>query len=196
MRGRPERAALERDRFVEVSQLNLFLGFAPFIVFAILMRLSVDLALWLAFAIAFTIGIRFFVRTREFRILDLGNIAMFGFLALFCGFVEPELGASAIRLIIDIGLFGIALASLAARQPFTLQYAREEVSPEVWASSAFIRANYVITLVWMSAFAVMSAADAAQAFQQVSGGLGATKTAHLWLSYAQSKSAPASAAAH
>jgi hypothetical protein len=89
---------------------------------------------------------------------------MFGFLALFCGFVEPELGASAIRLIIDIGLFGIALASLAARQPFTLQYAREEVSPEIWASSAFVRANYVITLVWMSAFAIMSVADGAATF--------------------------------
>jgi hypothetical protein len=38
--------------------------------------------------------------------------------------------------------------------------------------------------------------DAAQAFQQVSGGPGATKTARLWLSYAQAKASPASAAAH
>jgi hypothetical protein len=38
--------------------------------------------------------------------------------------------------------------------------------------------------------------DAVAAFQQVSGGAGATKAAHLWLIYAQSKAAPAAAAAH
>jgi hypothetical protein len=144
--------------------MSLFLGFAPFIVFAILMRLSVDLALWIALGLAFTIGIRGFLRTRVLRILDVGSTAIFAFLAIFCGFVEPEMQASAIRLILDIALFGIALASLAARQPFTLQYARDEVVPETWSSSAFVRANYVITLVWMTAFAVMSVADAAATF--------------------------------
>jgi len=39
-------------------------------------------------------------------------------------------------------------------------------------------------------------ADAAQAFQAVSGGTGETRAAHLWMLYAQSKSAPASASAH
>jgi hypothetical protein len=144
--------------------VNLFVGFAPFIVFAILMRLSVDVALWVAFAIAFTIGIRGFLRTGDIRILDIGSMVVFGFLALFCGIVEPELEASAIRLIIDISLVAIALASLAARQPFTLQYARDDVEPDVWSSSAFVRANYVITLVWMTAFAIMSAADAEATF--------------------------------
>jgi hypothetical protein len=144
--------------------MSLFLGFAPFIVFAILMRLSVELALWIAFAVAFTIGIRGFVRTRSLRILDVGATAVFGFLALFCGFIETDLDGAAIRLVIDLTLVGIALASLAARQPFTMQYAREEVPPEVFSSTAFVRANYVVTLVWMTAFALMSAADAAAAF--------------------------------
>jgi hypothetical protein len=31
--------------------------------------------------------------------------------------------------------------------------------------------------------------DAVQAFQQITGGLGETKTAHLWLSFARAKSA-------
>jgi len=144
--------------------LSLFLGFVPFIVFALLTRLCVDLALWMAFAMAFAIGMRGFLHAREVRILDVGNIVMFGFLALFCGFIEPELEASAIRLVVDVALVGIALASLVGRQPFTLQYARESVAPTMRNASQFIRANYVITFVWMMAFALMALADGAATF--------------------------------
>ena len=132
--------------------------------FALLTRLSVDLALWLSFAAAFAIGISGFLKHRILRVLDAGSTAIFGFLALFCGFVEPGLQVSAIRLIIDISLFGIALASIIAREPFTLQYARGEVDPAILAGSPFIRANYLITLVWMIAFAIMAAADGAATF--------------------------------
>ncbi len=144
--------------------MTLFLGYAPFIVFAVLTRLSVDLALWVALGVAFTIGIRGFLRSREVRILDVGNITMFGLLAFYCGFVSPGLQASAIRLVVDVALMGISLASLAARQPLTLQYARDEVDPVEWSASSFVRANYVVTLVWMTAFAIMAVADGAATF--------------------------------
>jgi len=51
------------------------------------------------------------------------------------------------------------LVSLALRQPFTLQYAREQVPPELWGSPRFVRANYIITAVWAAAFAVLVIAD-------------------------------------
>ena len=132
--------------------------------FALLTRLSVDLALWLAFATAFAIGISGFLKHRVLRVLDAGGAAIFGFLALFGDFVEPGLPVSAIRLIIDISLFAIALASLVARQPFTLQYARGEVTPDLLVRPSFVRANYLITFVWLVAFAVMAAADGAATF--------------------------------
>lgn len=132
--------------------------------FALLTRLDVNLALWLAFAAAFAIGISGFLKHRVLRVLDAGSAAIFGFLALLCGFVEPGLQVSAVRLIIDISLFAIALASLVARQPFTLQYARGEVKTDVLVQPFFVRANYLITLVWLVAFAVMAAADGAATF--------------------------------
>lgn len=132
--------------------------------FALLTRLSVDLALWLAFAAAFAIGMSGFLRHRVLRVFDAGSAAIFGFLALFSGFVEFGLQASAIRLIIDISLFAIALASIVARQPFTLQYARGEVAPDVLARPSFVRANYLMTFVWLVAFAVMAGADGAATF--------------------------------
>ena len=36
--------------------MAILLGFAPFILFSLLTNVSVDLALWLAFAAAFAIG--------------------------------------------------------------------------------------------------------------------------------------------
>jgi hypothetical protein len=51
------------------------------------------------------------------------------------------------------------MASIAIRQPFTLQYAREQVPQEVWASPEFVRTNYVITAVWALAFVVLVVAD-------------------------------------
>jgi len=49
--------------------------------------------------------------------------------------------------------------SIAIRQPFTLQYARESVPQALWSSREFLRTNDVISAVWALAFAVLVAAD-------------------------------------
>jgi hypothetical protein len=46
-----------------------------------------------------------------------------------------------------------------ASRPFTLQYAREQVSPEFWGNPTFIRTNDIITAVCAAAFAVTVASD-------------------------------------
>jgi cyanate permease len=61
----------------------------------------------------------------------------------------------------------IVLASMAIRKPFTLQYAREQVSPEYWDRPQFVKTNYIITAVWAAAFAVMVAAEAALVYVPV-----------------------------
>src|ERR1700760_4731770 len=141
--------------------MNLVLGFAPFILFVVLMRLSTDLALWIAFAAAFTLGIRSFLDTRVLKTLDAGSTALFGLLALYKGFIQPSLSQETVMLAVEGGLLAVMIASLLLHEPFTLQYAREQVAPEQWGSQTFLRANYVVTAVWMAALAVMTAADAA-----------------------------------
>jgi hypothetical protein len=144
--------------------VNLLVGFVPFVLFAIFTRLSVDLALWLAFATAFAIGISGFLKHRALRVLDAGSAAVLGFLALYYGFVEPGLQVSAVRLVVDISLCAITLASLVARQPLTLQYAQGDVAADILVRPSFIRANYFITFVWLVAFAVTACADGAATF--------------------------------
>jgi hypothetical protein len=51
------------------------------------------------------------------------------------------------------------LASLILHEPFTLQYSREQVSPENWQTPQFRRSNYLLTGVWVAALALMAAAD-------------------------------------
>ena len=144
--------------------MGILLGFAPFIVFALLTELSVDLALWAALAAAFVIGIRDFAQTRLLRVLDVGSIFLFGVLALYTGFIQPSLSIQAVRLVVDGGLMIIALVSILIGSPFTLDYAREQVPEEFWHTPLFLRTNYIITGVWVLAFGAMTAADAAATF--------------------------------
>lgn len=50
-------------------------------------------------------------------------------------------------------LLVMAAGSLLLRRPFTLGYAREETDPGVWTHPEFLRANYIIAMVWTLAFA-------------------------------------------
>jgi hypothetical protein len=144
--------------------MNLVLGFVPFILFVVLMRVSTDLALWIAFAAAFTLGMRSFLDTRVLKTLDAGNTGLFGLLAIYKGFVQPGLSFGAVLLAVDGGLLTIVIASLLLHEPFTLQYAREQVTPEQWQTPLFLRTNYVVTGVWVVALALMTGADAAATF--------------------------------
>jgi hypothetical protein len=144
--------------------MGILLGFAPFIVFALVAGISVDLALWAALAAAFVNAMRDFSRTKHLRILDVGSFALFGLLALYTGFIQPSLSIQAVRLVVDSGLMVIALATIVVGNPFTLDYAREQVPQEFWRAPLFLRTNYIVAAVWVAAFAAMTAADAVATF--------------------------------
>src|SRR5579862_2635261 len=132
----------------------LILGFAPFILFSILSRLSADLALWVSFAAAFVVTIRDFVERPALRLLDGARLALFGLLAI-------------VRTTLDLGLMLVIAFSLLSRRPFSAQYASGETQGLVWPLPAFLRVNYVISLGWAGAFAAMTLADGAVALLSV-----------------------------
>ena len=81
---------------------------------------------------------------------------------------------------VDAGLTLIVLASMALRQPFSLQYARERVDRAHWDSPAFLHTNYVISAAWAAAFGVLVLADIAMAYMPAlphAGGVVATVAA-------------------
>ncbi|HEY2033191.1 MAG TPA: hypothetical protein VGH02_05850 [Rhizomicrobium sp.] len=144
--------------------MGILLGFAPFIVFALLTGLSVSLALWLAFAVAFAIGIRDFLHAKMIRMLDITCLMLFAMLAIYTGFIQPSLPVQAVRMIADVVLLLLALISMARKIPFTEQYVRDEMPERFWDTPAFARASYVLSGVWAAAFLVMAVADGLTTF--------------------------------
>jgi hypothetical protein len=54
----------------------------------------------------------------------------------------------------NVALALFAFATLVARRPFTVAYAKERAPQEYWDSSLFLHINYAISAVWAAAFAV------------------------------------------
>jgi len=133
--------------------LNFLAGFAPFVTFTVLSRLSISFGLWAAFAFAFALGLPEFLHTRTIRTLDGGGIALFGLSALLSGILTALSNFNTARFVVIIGMLAIALTSFIQRQPLVLQYSNSETDPRS------TRWGTVITAVWAIAFAVMAAMD-------------------------------------
>lgn len=141
--------------------MGMLLSFSPFIVYALLSgRTSLVTALGAAAAIAIVLLLRErFVRHKALKLLEIGTAVLFSGLAIYVGATHGQWSVPEVRLAVDGGLLAIVLVSMAIRQPFTLQYAREQVPPEVQDSPGFIMVNWHITMVWALAFVLMVAAD-------------------------------------
>jgi hypothetical protein len=54
----------------------------------------------------------------------------------------------------NAALLVITFGSILIRMPFTLQYAREDTPEEYWHTPEFLRVNYLISWIWVVAFAI------------------------------------------
>src|SRR5438105_478891 len=140
--------------------LAMVLGFVPVAIFTLLASVSQDLALWAGLAAAFVVSIRDFALEPVLRLLDVGSLVVFALLAFYAGFIHPGITTQLTRFVVDGGFFALALVSILLRNPLTIQYAREQVTNEVWATRPFLLTNYALTAVWMFCFAIMAAANA------------------------------------
>lgn len=146
--------------------MNLLLAFAPFIVFVVAERLfGIPIGLAAGAATSALLLVRDLVTPgRSPKLLELGTFFLFGGLTLYALATGVQWSIAAVRLRVDAGLVLIVLASLALRQPFSLQYAREGVDRSHWDSPAFLHVNVVISAAWALAFAVLVLADIVMAY--------------------------------
>src|ERR1700754_5216007 len=122
--------------------MNLVVGFAPFILFTLLSRLSADLALWVAFAAAFVVTIRDFVESPSLRLLDIASLALFALLALVRGFLDPNLSLAGVRFVAALVLLMALAIPLALKKPFSVDYARLDQKDAGWPTQVFLKFNY------------------------------------------------------
>lgn len=143
--------------------MGILLAFAPFIAFAVLDRFVGPVwSLAAGTAVSALLLLRDLVSPhRQPKILEIGTFLLFGGLTVFMLLRGSSLSVIAVRVCVDAGLLAIVLASMALRRPFTLQYARESVPPELWNTATFLRMNYVVSGAWAAAFTLMVIAELA-----------------------------------
>ena len=140
--------------------MTSLLVLAPFGVFAMLLLVApAPVALFAAAAVAFGAIAYDVFGGRSVKMLAAGSLVLFVALGCYLTLVDPSWSTTAVRLAVDGGVLAMALLSIAIRRPFTAQYARESVTPEVSRLPAFLIANYIITLAWTAALALMIVAN-------------------------------------
>jgi hypothetical protein len=143
--------------------MGTLLAFAPFIIFCVINGFVGTAAGLMAAAAtsAVLLARDCLGRDKSVKVLDLGCLMLFAGLAFWTALARGEWSVIGVRLWVDAGLLAIVLVSIAIGEPFTLQYARERVAPELWKTPEFIHTNYIVTAVWGAVFAVMVLADLA-----------------------------------
>jgi hypothetical protein len=140
--------------------MSFFLILLPFFALATLSWvMSVTVSLLVGAAIALALITRERMLGASAKILNIGAVVLFSGLGIFLMLTHGEWSAGSVRMAIDAGFLIMALTSIALRFPFTLQYARENVTADVATTPAFIRVNYILTWAWVGAFVLMLVAD-------------------------------------
>jgi hypothetical protein len=144
--------------------MGALLGFLPFIVFALAEK---AMGIVPALAAGALVSSALLVRARmhgtpEINILEAGSALVFAALTLLAWVWGDASGAWSVwlvRLWVDGGLLISVLLGLALRRPFTLQYARQQVSPEIALKRRFLRTNNILSAAWACAFVVLAGTD-------------------------------------
>jgi hypothetical protein len=135
--------------------MSYLLGFAPWILYAILSsnwRLAMSVA-----AVAAAVLVVRQIRGHDVDLLTPVTLVFFAVMAAVA-LADPSSGLHHwTPALSSATLAVIAFGSLAARQPFTLSFARKEVPEELWGSPIFLRTNDIITAAWAVAFALSAA---------------------------------------
>ena len=140
---------------------NPLVGLSPWILYSLVegegrLELSAALALGLAFVVL----VVNWQRGDRPKLLEYADVVYFSALAVIVAFASTgtrtwlELWGGEVA---NAALFVIVFGSILIRQPFTLQYAREDTPEEYWHSPEFLRVNYQITWVWAVAFFIGAA---------------------------------------
>lgn len=138
----------------------IFLILAPFAAFTTLMLLtSATVSVFASAAVALATIAFDLKRGGSIKMMAAGAAILFGSLGCYLALVDSNWSSFAVRMTVDGGVLAIALASIAIRFPFTLQYAREVVDAETLRLPGFLRANYIITWAWTAAFLLMVIAN-------------------------------------
>ena len=136
--------------------MSMILQFAPWLAFLVVTDIA-DWRLGLAAGLIATIATILASTPRRIGILNAAMIVFFVAMGTFA-LIRPESGLQHWAATISTAWIAIvSAASILVGHPFTLDFSRDGVSPEIAASQLFLDINRTIAWAWTGAFAVMAA---------------------------------------
>lgn len=135
---------------------GIYVALAPWVLFSLLARESVQLATVLALIASLAIAAPSVLAGKP-KALELGAIAAFvGFAVVLFG-IDPGAADTLHRYArgIAAGLLAIIAFGSLLFTPFTEQYARESADPRRWDTPEFKAGNRAMTAMWGAVFAAM-----------------------------------------
>ncbi len=135
---------------------GIYVALAPWILFSVIARQSVELATVLALAASIVIAAPAALAGKP-KVLELGAVAAFAGFAVVLFGVDPGAADTLHRYArgIAAGLLAVIAFGSLLFTPFTEQYARESVDPRRWNTPEFKAGNRQLTAMWGAVFAAM-----------------------------------------
>ena len=136
---------------------SIYIAFVPWILFSIITRrLEVESAAVVALVASIVIALPS-LRSGRPKLLEIGAVVAFvGFtLVAFAGDDATRDWLARYARAISAALLALIAFGSLARTPFTEQYARESVPPELWGTATFRHINRQITAMWGVVFLLM-----------------------------------------
>lgn len=156
----PSKAGRAPGNFIDGFLKSPFSGLAPWVLLSVFSTPGhYERAVCIALGVSLLTMLLASVRGVSIHALDVFGAGFFAALAAVgllappgvIGWLERWAGE-----ITNVSLALFVIATLVARKPFTLPYAKEESPQEFWDSPLFLRINYVISGVWAAAFVCTS----------------------------------------
>lgn len=140
-----------------MSFLSMVLAFAPWVAFKLLIKLPVADPLTMV-KIGVTVAAvicayQAWIGLHRGALL-WGGLLFFGFALVTVPILENRWVIQHLGVLSHGTLALFTWASIAMKKPFTAEYAKQHVAPQLWTSSQFIRKNNIITGIWGMAFTI------------------------------------------
>lgn len=141
--------------------VNALLGFAAFIVFAVVENFfGVVSGLAGGCVVSLLLlGQDLWRDGRTVNVLEAGSAVMFDGLTLVGLTVKADWTVREVRFWVDSGLAVVVLSSIALRRPFTMAHVKKPLRPVPSPSASCLRIHSLMADIWALAFAALAAID-------------------------------------
>ncbi|MDD5680018.1 MAG: hypothetical protein PHI59_02120 [Candidatus Omnitrophica bacterium] len=131
----------------------MFITFIPWLLFWLLLILhKAEPAAVMGCIASLAIVITNSVKGKSIKPMQVMTLLFFIVLSVRAIFSDLEQHWLWMRIANMLYLALIALISILLKQPFTLQYAREQVPKKMWQDPEFIKTNYIVSWAWFFVF--------------------------------------------